>query len=67
MDGLVADAEGGDHVAGNYPQTLLPLENGGLDTGTAQEIGGGDAVGPPPMMAAFRPSVTLAGGWMEAM
>lgn len=45
LDGLVGDAEGGDHVAGDAAQALLPLENGGLDTGTAQEIGGGDAGG----------------------
>ena len=45
LDGLVGDAEGGNHVAGDAAQALLPLENGGLDTGTAQEIGGGDAGG----------------------
>ena len=39
------DAEGGGSLAGYAAQALLPLENGGLDTGSAQEIGGGDAGG----------------------
>ncbi len=32
LDGLVGDAEGGDHVADDAAQAVLPLENGGLGT-----------------------------------
>ncbi len=45
LNGLIGDAEGGDHVAGHAAQCVLPLEDGGVDTGPAQEVGGGDAGG----------------------
>ena len=45
LDGLVGDAEGGDHVPGHAAQAALPLEDGGLDTGPGQEVGGGNTGG----------------------
>ena len=45
LDGLVGDAEAGDHMARHAAQAALPLENGRLDTGAAAEVGGCDTGG----------------------
>ena len=45
VQGLVTDAEGGDHVPGHAAEARLPLEDGGLDARPAQEVGRRDAGG----------------------
>ena len=42
FDGLIGDAEGGNHMTGHAAQAALPLENGGFNPGAAQEVGGGN-------------------------
>ena len=45
LDGLVGDAEGGNHVAGHAAQAVLTLEDGDGHALTGQEGGGGDTGG----------------------
>ena len=45
LNGLLADAEAGDHQPGHAAQLMTLLKNGDGDTGPAQEVGCGDAGG----------------------